>query len=330
MVEKTGNPSLPIEITPTEDTFKTPNIETIVLGDLTWINIEKPTRVETEYLAKHFPFHQLDLDDTLSRVQRPKIDEYPDYLFIVLHFPVWQKEAQIASATQISIFVSKNYVVTLHNGDIRQLRELFQNCKANEINRQENMTRGSAFLVYRIIDILVDRCFIILDRILGWLDSVENAVFDENVETAVEIARLRRDIIAQRRIIWPLRTVIGELATKLHRYMTTDLDVYFGDVMDHLNKIWDTMDECKEIVEIYKDTDYVLSNERLGKIMRVLTVLSTVAIPAAIISSIYGMNVRLPGDVDSPHGLKTLVVLGIIMLLSSVFMLVFFKRKRWI
>ncbi len=307
----------------------TANIETVTWGDLTWVNIEKPTRQETDYLAQRYPFHTLDLDDTLSRIQRPKIDEYEDYLFVVLHFPVWHRETQIATASQVSIFIGKNYVVTLHNGEIRTLREFFQNCRSSDVTRQSNMSQGPSFLVYKIVDVLVDRCFSILDRILGWMDGVENAVFDENVEAATEIARLRRDVIAQRRIIWPLRSVIGELETKLRPFAANDLEVYFGDVVDHLNKIWDTLDEVKETIEVFKDADYILSNERLGRILRIMTILSTIAIPAAIVSSIYGMNVHLPGDVNTGNRV-TWVVLFFLMLTPTLLMLWFFRKKRWI
>jgi magnesium transporter len=305
------------------------NIESVTLGELTWLDIEKPTTQETEYLAKHYPFHSLDLDDTLSHIQRPKIDEYEDYVFIVLHFPVWHRETQITTASQVSLFVGKNYVVTLHGGEIRLLREFFQNCKNSDNARQENMSHGSAFLAYKIIDILVDRCFTILDRILSWTDAVESTVFDENIEVAVEIARLRRDVIAQRRIIWPLRSVIGELETKLRRFATNDLEVYFGDVVDHLNKIWDTLDEAKETIEVFKDADYILSNERLGKIMRVLTVLATIVLPFLIISSLYGMNVHMPGSIEPGNHFAFWILMAIMTAFAGG-MLWFFRRKHWI
>jgi magnesium transporter len=191
------------------------------------------------------------------------------------------------------------------------------------------MSQGSAFLVYKIIDALVDRCFTILDRILGWTDAVESTVFDENIEVAVEIARLRRDVIAHRRIIWPLRSVIGELETKIRRFATNDLEVYFGDVVDHLNKIWDTLDEVKETIEVFKDADYILSNERLGRIMRVLTVLATVVLPFLIVSSIYGMNVHMPGSIE-PGNHFTFWILMAVMTAFAGGMLWFFRRKHWI
>ena len=308
------------------------NIETITWGELTWVNIECPTEKEIGYLAKHYPFHRLDLDDCLSRQQRPKIDEYEDYLFVILHFPKWHKETQVTTPSQVSIFIGKKYVVTLHSGELTPLVRLFEVCKDNEQARLRNMGQGSVFLAYRIIDLLVDYCFPIMDKILSQMESVEDRVFDENVESACEVAVLRRDIIAQRRIIWPLRTVIGSLEAKLQKFTTMDMSVYFGDILDHLNKIWDTLDECKEVIEVYKDTDYVLSTERLNRIMRILTIMSTILLPFLVVSSLYGMNVHLPGGlthVTYPSFLPFLLLMVLMSLIAGG-MLYFFRCKHWI
>ena len=305
------------------------NVETITYKGLTWVNIERPTKLETEYLAKNYSFNQLDLDDCLSRRQRPKIDEYEDYLFVVLHFPKWHKDVQIARPSQVGMFIGQNYVVTVHAGELTPLVKLFEAAKDFEVVRERDMSKGSAFFAYRIIDLLVDYCFPIMDKILSQMESVEDGVFDEAVEVARELAVVRRDIIAQRRIIWPLRTVIGELEAKLQKFTTMDMSSYFGDLLDHINKIWDTLDECKEVIEVYKDSDYVLSTDRLNRIMRVLTIFSAIILPCVVISSIYGMNVHLPGGLSEGYPTSFLILL-LVMVLIAGGMLYFFRRKRWI
>jgi len=306
-----------------------PNIETITLGELTWVNIEQPTKRETEYLAQNYSFSQLDLDDCLSRRQRPKIDEYEDYLFVVLHFPKWHKEIQIARPSQVAMFIGKKYVVTVHAGELTPLVRLFEVCKDNAVVRQRNMGKGSVLLAYRIIDLLVDYCFPIMDKILSQMESVEDSVFDETAESARDVAVLRRDIIAQRRIIWPLRTVIGELEAKLKRFTTRNMSDLFGDLSDHLNKIWDTLDECKEVIEVYKDSDFVLSTEYINRIVRILTILTAIMLPFLVISSLYGMNVHLLGGLTSGNHLSFILLL-VFMSLIAAGMLYFFHRKRWI
>jgi magnesium transporter len=305
------------------------NIETITYRGLTWVNVERPTTRETDYLAQNYPFSQLDLEDCLSRRQRPKIDEYKDYLFVVLHFPKWHKEVQIARPSQVGMFIGRKYVVTVHAGELTPLVKLFEVCRDNAVVRRRAMGRGSALLAYRIIDLLVDYCFPIMDKILSQMEDVEDGVFDETVEAARELAVVRRDIIAQRRIIWPLRTVIIELEPKLRKFTTRNMSDLFGDMLDHLNKLWDTLDECKEVIEVYKDSDYVLSTDRINRIMRILTIFSAIILPFVVISSIWGMNVHMPGGLTQGNHLSFYFLL-LAMVLVAGGMLFFFHRKHWI
>ncbi|GAG26035.1 unnamed protein product, partial [marine sediment metagenome] len=226
------------------------NLESLTSGDLTWVNIERPTERETEYLAQNYPFHPLDLDDCLSRIQRPKIDEYKDYLFLVFHFPVFNKETRVTTPSQVSVFIGEKYLITLHKGELKPLVKLFKECQIDEESRQENFSQGSGYLLYRIIDRLVDYCLPILNKLSDNIEDVEDDIFAHEMPRAIkQISMLRRDIISFRRIIWPMRAVIGSLEPKARRFTKTDLEVYFGDTVDHVDKIWDGLDEYKEIIE---------------------------------------------------------------------------------
>jgi magnesium transporter len=305
------------------------NMESVTWGDLTWVDIEPPTEKEIEYLAQNYSFHPLDLDDTLSRKQRPKIDEYKEYLFLVLHFPRFHKEARVITTSQVAVFVGEKYLVTLHSGELKPLSKLFRQCQIEEETRQAYFSQGSGYLLYRIIDRLVDYLFPILDKTLEAMEAVEDSVFDETVPVAKELAILRRGVIAQRRIIWPMRAVIGSLEPKLRRFARTDLAVYFGDTVDHMDKVWDTLDECKEVIEVFKDTDYVLSTEHLNEILKVLTVLSTIFLPFLVVTSLYGMNVALPGGVEKGSP-QSFILLLVAMFLMTGGLLYFFRRRHWI
>ncbi len=305
------------------------NIKSVTWGDLTWIDIVPPSRAETDYLAQHFNFHSLDLDDCLSRKQLPKLDVYEDYLFMVFHFPVYNRQTRIATHGQLSVFIGEKFLITLHNGELKHLVKLFRDCEINEEARQQNFSQGSGYLLYTIIDQSIDSYFPILDKILGLVEEVEGTVFDEYVEGAHEISILRRDIVTQRRIMLPMRTLLGNLGAKLRRFTNADMTVYYGDLMDHLNKICETLDECKEIIEVFKDTDYMLSNYRLNRITRTLAIISAVVLPFLVVSGLYGMNVVLPGGIESGSPL-TFVWLLVIMFVIIGAMLYFFRRKRLI
>jgi len=306
------------------------NIEVIKWEDLAWTNIVKPTQKEMDYLARNFPFHPLDLDDCLSRKQRPKLDEYKDYLFFIFHFSVYNPETKVSTPNQVAVFIGDKYLVTVHSGELKTLVKFFRECQIDEQVRQDNFRHGSGFLLYRIVDRAVDAYFPILDKILSLAEDIEDRVFDENVEAAQELATLRRDVITQRRIMFPSRNVLSDLENKLKRYTSMDITVYYGDLMDHVNKICDTLDEAKEIIEVYKDTDFILGTDRVNRVMRVLTILSTIILPFLVVSSIYGMNVILPGGHERNGNYVAFALIMVSMVAIAAGMLLFFRHKRWI
>ena len=303
------------------------NLESLACGDLNWVNIESPTEQETEYLAQNYPFHPLDLDDCLSRIQRPKMDEYKDYLFLVFHFPVFNKEAGVTTRSQISVFIGQNYLITLHKGELKPLVKLFRECQLDEESRQEYFSQGSAYLLYRIVDRLVDYCLPIVNRIGSNIEDVEDSIFSNEMPRAIrEISILRRDVIAFRRIIWPMRAVIGGLEPRLRRFTKTDMSVYFGDMVDHVDKIWDALDEYKEIIEGLNATHDSLATNRTNEVMRMLAIIATILLPLTVVASIYGMNVPLPFQ-NSSYSLVFLLVVWLVIISG---MLYFFRRHHWI
>jgi len=305
------------------------NLESVSWGKLTWFNIEQPTEKETEYLAKNYPFHPLDLDDCLSRIQRPKIDEYEDYLFLVFHFPVFNPEARITTPSQVSVFIGEDYLITLHKGELKPLVKLFRECQIDEESRQENLGQGSGYLLYRVIDRLVDYCLPILNKIGVNIDQTEGKLFSSRgIHKAIEdISILRRDVIAFRRIIWPMRAVIAGLEPKIHRFTSKDLEVYFGDMVDHVDKIWDGLDEYKEIIEGLNDTHDSLATNRTNEITRMLTIIATILLPITVVASIFGMNIPL-----GPFGNSELSFLYVFLICLAIIggMLYFFRRQHWI
>jgi len=303
------------------------NLESLTFGDLTWVNIERPTERETEYLAQNYPFHPLDLDDCLSRIQRPKIDEYKDYLFLVFHFPVFNKETRVTSPSQVSVFIGENYLITLHKGELKPLVKLFKECQIDEESRQENFSQGSSYLLYRIIDRLVDYCLPILNKIGDNIENVEDDIFSDEMPRAIKkISMLRRDVISFRRIIWPMRAVIGSLEPKVRRFTKIDLAVYFGDMVDHVDKIWDGLDEYKEIIEGLNDTHDSLATNRTNEVIRMLTIIATILLPLTLLASIYGMNIPLPFQ-ESHYSLVAVLAIWVALVSG---MLYFFRRQHWI
>jgi magnesium transporter len=305
------------------------NIETVVGEKLTWVDVVPPNEASMKYLQEHFNFDTMSLEDCLSRKQVSKVDVLPGCLFFVFHYPHYDKDTRISTKRQWSAFIGESFIVTVHTGELKALVTLFRECQSSEELRQEYFNHGSSYLLYRILDRAIDSYFPVLDKILNLLADVEDDVFDEEQESVKELSILRRDIIAQRLVMFPTRTVFTEMKNKLNRYSQVDLTPYYDDLMDHVNKICQTLDECKELVEVYHDTDYTLTAYRINRVIRILNVLATIILPLLVVSSIYGMNVPLPGGLDRSD-MKTFIILMVVMIFLSAAMLYYFRRRRWI
>jgi magnesium transporter len=303
------------------------NVETVKWGKITWINIEKPTSSDMEYLAKNYLFNLFDLEDCLSRIERPKIDEYENYLFLVLHFPVFKKEARVTTSSQVSIFIGGDFLVTVHTGDLKTLAKLFDDCQMNERAREEHMARSSGYLLYRILDRLVDYCFPILNRVIANIEAAENRLFSEPArDTVQEISVLRRDVMSYRRIIRHQSAILKSLEVREYPFLREDLDVYFGDIGDHVGTIRETLEEYKEVVEGLNATSDSLFSHRTNEVIKMLTVLGTILLPLLVISGVYGMNVSLPFE-NSSLAFPFIILFTLCL---SGGMLAYFRYRRWI
>ncbi len=310
---------------------KEPNINSLSEGKLTWTYIERPSASEVEFLAQHFNFHPLNLDDVLSRTQRPKIDEYDDHLFIVLHFPVFDKENRITRPSEVDIFIGENYVVTIHcSGDLKPLAKFFQECQTNKESRTNYLGRSSGFLLYHILDRLVNYCFPILEKITENIDNIEEVIFTKPVpETVRQISLLRGDLISFRRVIRPQMAVIETLESEEYPFFKEEQEVYFGDIADHIRKIWDGLEDYKEVVDGLADTSNWLTSHRIQEIMRVLTIVMAILAPPTLLSGIYGMNIPLPGGVESSNLLPFGILLSVMALVGAG-MFAYLHHRRWI
>ena len=310
-------------------------LESITNKRLTWVNIQKPTRGKMNILEESYLFHELNIEDCLSKIQIPKIDRYEDHIFIILHFPSFDKNKSIPRSTQLAIFAGFDYLVTVQQGELTALTEMFEYCKINEKQRESFMGTSSGYLLHSIIDLLVDDLLHILMKLKGNLDDIEDVVFDDKLSAPKEIALLRREITTLRRIVIPLKRIVLDFSKDIQKFSEEDLTLYFDNVKDHIDKVIEVLEESKETIEIFKDTDFMLSTEKSNKILAVLTILFTLSIPAAVIAPYYGMNVNLPGGIEtgSPtfFGQYTsFILLVIAAIVPAIIMMWYFKRQGWI
>ncbi|MGQ0772414.1 MAG: magnesium transporter CorA family protein [Nitrososphaerota archaeon] len=312
-------------------------VEAIQGNGFTWTDIQNPTRDDIEKLGKMYSFNSLNLDDSISKIQLAKIDNYDEHSFVILHFPPPALKRGMSRFNQLSVFIGKDYVVTIHNGELKPLVDMVTHCKENSQYRAELLGKSPGFLLYKIIDALVDDLLHTLRRIVENLDEIEDDVFDENKSTPKKISLLRREITILRRIVHPLRKIVLETSKNTQRFSSPDDDlvIHFDDVIDHIDKVAETLDEAKETMEIYKDTDFMLSTEKSNKILATLTIIFTLTIPPTVVGALYGMNVNLPGGIETGSWTflgeyTALIIMTIISMVPSFCMFLYFYRKKWL
>lgn len=308
-------------------------LDSIINKNLIWIDIQKPTRKKLKLLEGKYPFHELNIEDSLSKKQIPKIDKYQDHIFVILHFPTVDEDKSIRS-TQLAIFAGPKYLITIQQGELKPLIERFNLCKDSEKEKEIFMGSSSGYLLHSIIDLMVDDLLHVLMKLEGNLDDIEDLVFDEKVAIARDISLLRREITTLRRVVVPLSRIILELSKEMQRFSEEDLTDYYDDVRDHTDKVLEVLEESKETIEIFKDTDFMLSTEKSNKILSLLTILFTLSIPATVIGTYYGMNINLPGGIitGSPNFLgpyTSFIILLTIAIVPSLVMVWYFKKLGW-
>ena len=306
---------------------ETPRVEEVEAHGLRWINIQEPRGIDRAWLEEHFDFHALDIEDVFSRNQRPKIDEYDDYLFIVLHFPRFDKQVGRLNAAEVDIFIGPDFLITIPNERSQPLEYLFEACRARADVRDQLFSKGPGYLLYKIVDDSVDASFPMLRKIGNKLERIEDDIFEGKSDEIVrDISNAKQEIINFRKIVRPQRAVFGDLERTKSRYIADELDIYFDDINDASERIWQMLEGYKETVEALETTNESVLGHRLNDILRVLTAFSVILLPLTLIASIWGMNVKVPGEGEIGG---FFAVLGV-MLLVLVSMVLWFRRRGWL
>jgi magnesium transporter len=305
----------------------TPNVEVVEAEGLRWINIERPRQIDRAWLEEHFDFHPLDYEDVFSRNQRPKVDEYEGYLFVVLHFPVFDKRVNRLNGAEVDIFVGPDFIITLPNEGLQPLQYLFDRCRTNEDIREDMFSKGAGYLLYKVVDACVDASFPMLRKMGLKLERLEQAIFEEeaNREIVRDLSNAKQEIINFRKIVRPQRVALKDLE-RTKRYVTGELDIYFDDINDASERVWDMLENFKEVIEGLENTNEAVLSHRLNDSIRVLTAFSVIMLPLTLIASVLGMNVGVPGE-GKIHAFW--ITIGVMLSVLTA-MVLWFRKRGWL
>jgi magnesium transporter len=302
--------------------------DVIAASGVRWLHLERPREADREWLEREFGFHPLAIEDVASRNQRPKLDAYDDYLFIVLHFPVFDKPTGRLLTAELDLFVGPDFLITLPDQTLPPLAAMFERYREREEVREGTFSKGTGYLLYKIVDTCVDASFPMLRKMGAKLDQLEDDIFEgRSAKIVEEISNAKQEIINFRRVVRPMRAVLRDLERTKQRYLQEDLDIYFDDITDAAERIWDVLENYKEVVEALEGSNESVLSHRLNQSLRVLTAFSVAMLPLTLLASVFGMNVPLPGQQGSPTEFWVIVA---IMAATLVGVLLFFRRRGYL
>jgi len=293
---------------------------------VTWINIDGLHQVDViDKAGTHFGLHPLILEDILNTGQRPKFEDFDSYAFIVLKMLSYNDQRQRVEVEQVSLVLGSNFVISFQEsiGDVfDQVRDRIRNSKG----RIRKM--GSDYLVYALADAVVDNYFLILEKLGEKIEFMEEElVADPTEKTLQQIHNLKREMIALRKSVWPLREAVGALERSESSLVNRSTGIYLRDVYDHTIQVIDTIETFRDMISGMLDIYLSSISNRMNAVMKVLTIIATLFIPLTFIAGIYGMNFKYMPELEWHWGYPVvLLVMGV----AAAIMLIYFRKKKWL
>lgn len=332
------------------------NVQTVNFQGLSFLSVAKPTDFEIKFLKNTYYFNSLNLEDYMHKAQIPKIETHKKYSLFVLRFPFFSENIletahqygvhlphlpifshvknRRLTSSYVNFFVSKEYVVALHDG-LPQIDRLFSLCQKTLHSRTEYMSKGAIFLVYKIIDALVDNCFPVINELTATIDRIDKNLEHKHSQKILEdISATRRDLVVFHTMIKPILPLFNELQEGKYKDLNGTMQPFWGNILDHLRKIMDRVEDNQELIEGISESSEFLLRSKTNQIMATLTIMFTLTIPATVLGTFYGMNILLPGGTTDgswnffgPY--TTFIIIIILSAIPILLMLLYFRYKKW-
>lgn len=294
---------------------------------VTWVDIQNPTKNDVQYLREKFNFHPLILGELIPPGHRAKVEHHRDYLFMILYYPVYDKEKKETRSRELDIIVTKDILITSHYRFILPLKALFDSCNLYNESKKSYMSKGAGYLLFYILSSFWKNSLTKLERIDTRLSEIEREMFrGKEKEMVSEISLVKADIINFWRIIEPQREILESLSSEGIAFFGEDLSPYFTDIIGTYGRAWNEIKTYKEIVSALENTNRSLLSTKTNETMKILTIFSVIMLPLTLLASIWGMNVPVP---FSNTYLGFWIIVGVMAILMGA-MFRYFREKRWL
>jgi len=305
-------------------------MQKIKIKNLTWIDIVDPKKEDVDYLEQNFDFHPVVLSELTIPTLRPKVENYDHYLYMVLHFPIYHPKEKTSKSMEIDFLITPTTLITVRYGKIEPLQDFWKKCEAGE--KDPHFQTSSASLLYCMLSELNNFSLRQIDHITKKIDALEKNIFGTGVakreENLVEeISVIRRDILDFRRGIKPQHIILESLKSRGIEFFGKSTEPYFFDIVGDHMRIWDLLENHKETIESLQQANDSLLSNRTNRIVKVLTLFAGIVLPLTLIAGIFGMNTKYDPIVGSKYDFW--IICGLLAILAT-FMLILFKKKRWL
>ncbi len=301
-------------------------IEIVKLGGrLKWYHIALPSEQDFEFLENTFHFHALDIEDCRQISQRPKIDEYDDYYFLILNFPNFDKQNRFVKPKEVKIFWGEDYFITV--GKTHWVVDnLFDEARKQEKNGDNFEIATSDALLYTVMEHLMTQAVYLLRKVGLELELINRELFSSHAETVIErLSATRKNIIVLNTMFKPQLRVFNKFESGNIEGFADNMEDYWGNILDYYNKIWDMTEDYGELIEGLSTTFDSMQTNKTNEIMKILTLISSIVLPLTFLTGLYGMNVTLPLQEER----TAFWILLTLMVSLGVGMVVYFKKKHW-
>lgn len=308
------------------------HLRQIKTNQLTWVHVVRAREQEIQYLRERFQFHPLDLQDAASVNQRPKVDEYESYIFLILLFPYYQRAQRKILASEIDFFIGGNYLVTVGDGNNQVLDQFFDECIRSNILRDKYLTTSASFLLYECIHRLQENILPMLDHVAEDVSNIESSIFTGAERRMVsEILLIKRNIVNFRRTMNAHKNTIKKLLdirNKPFFVLTQELRLYFDNIIDRTKEIWETIENQKETIDALQETNDALISFKLNEIMKRLTAISVSIFSATLVAAVFSSNfITSTPLIESRYGFWLFIGIIAAVITGNFY---YYKRKRWL
>ncbi|TGK29045.1 magnesium/cobalt transporter CorA [Leptospira gomenensis] len=300
-----------------------PELEWLCSKGLVWIDLDSTDGEDLDFLARECNFHPLAIEDCINKNQRPKLDEYGSYIFIVLHRFNYDVEKKILRSNEIHLFYNEKFIVTVHQKEEPLIEQLRARC----MTQGNPLSRGTDQILYLLFDHTVDSNFPILDKMSEEIVKTETQILvnQDSQQTIAGILYLKRNLTRMRRTLSPQREIVNILIRRDGNYLSPKIQLYFRDVYDHLNRLYETIDMDRDLLGNTMDAYFSVISQRTNDVVKRLTLISLIFMPLTFLTGFFGMNfTAIPYD-SLPFLLTTITIASLI----PPGMIYWFRKKHW-